>query len=204
MAGKAARRTYHHGDLRQALLDGARDLLTERGADGFSLNELARRVGVSSAAPYRHFADRETLLSALRDEGYDQFGAAQLAAAEQACDPADRIIRLVSAYLRFAEDNSAVFGMMFRYWSWTEVRADTFAPLIDAVTEAQRSGALPAGQSATDLARTVWSTIHGLTTLRLSGGLAKLGLDAPTDQLINDTFSVILRRPPTSTPRRDL
>jgi AcrR family transcriptional regulator len=194
MPAAAARGTYHHGALRKALLDGARELLNERGAEGFSLNELARRVGVSSAAPYRHFADRETLLSALRDEGYDRFGATQVAAAAQARDPADRIIRLVSAYLRFAEDNRAIFEMMFRYWSWAEVRADTFAPLVDAVTEAQRSGVLPADQAATELARTIWSTIHGLTTLRLNGGLVKLGLDAPTDRLIRDTFALILRR----------
>lgn len=195
MSAGATRGTYHHGALREALIEGARELLTERGAEGFSLNELARRVGVSSAAPYRHFADREALLSALRDEGYDRFGAAQLAAAARAHDPAERIIRLVSAYLRFAEDNSAVFGMMFRYWSWAEVRADTFAPLVDAVAQAQRSGVLPADQATTALARTIWSTIHGLTTLRLNGGLGKLGLDAPTDQLIRDTFAVILRDP---------
>ncbi|MDG4769502.1 TetR/AcrR family transcriptional regulator [Solwaraspora sp. WMMD792] len=195
MAAGATRRTYHHGALRDALLAGARELLAERGAEGFSLNELARRVGVSSAAPYRHFTDREALLSALRDEGYDAFGAAQRAAAAQATDPADRIIRLVAAYLRFAEENSAIFGMMFRYWSWAEVRPDTFAPLVDAVTEAQEASFLPAGQSATALARTIWCTVHGLTTLRLTGGLKKLGLDAPSDQLIRDTFAAILRDP---------
>lgn len=191
MSAGATRGTYHHGALREALLDGARELLVERGAEGFSLNELARRVGVSSAAPYRHFADREALLSELRDEGYDRFGAAQRAAGEEAEDPVERIIALGVAYLRFAEENHAVFGMMFRHWSWAESRADTFQPLVEAVTEAQRAGLLTSDQSVGVVARTIWSAIHGLTTLRLNGALAKLGLDAEVEELVRETFAVL-------------
>ncbi|WP_230684902.1 TetR/AcrR family transcriptional regulator [Cellulomonas sp. JZ18] len=111
--GGHGRAGYHHGALRTALLEGAREMLVERGPDGFSLNALARRVGVSTAAPYRHFADRDALLCALADEGYVAFGAALDAAVHASSGPRDRLRRLGIAYLRYAAENPAVFAIMF-------------------------------------------------------------------------------------------
>ena len=195
---RASRRTYHHGQLRDALLAGARDLLAERGADAFSLNELARRVGVSTAAPYRHFADREALLCAIADEGYVRFGARLDAAAAAATDDADALLRLGVAYLGFAADEPALFDVMFRGGTArvSEVGPPTFETLVDTVARAQRSGVLADVLDARTTARTLWATLHGLAVLDARGGLAKLGLSGPHADLVAESFAPLLRPGP--------
>ncbi|GAA3443381.1 TetR/AcrR family transcriptional regulator [Planomonospora venezuelensis] len=197
-AGDRTRTSYHHGALREALLGAARGLLAERGAAAFSLSELARRVGVSAAAPYRHFADREALLDALADEGYVALGAGLDEAARTAPDPGERVIRLGVAYLRFAEENPAVFDIMFRERPGPQSAAGppAFQILVTAVEQAQEAGALPSGQPAPITARTVWATIHGLAVLSARGGFAKLGLGEEPYRLMAESFAVFLRDRP--------
>lgn len=187
---------YHHGSLRAALLDGARAMLAERGEAGFSLSALARRVGVSTAAPYRHFADREALLCEIADEGYRTFGASLNQAAQDSTSPADAILRLGVAYLRFAADEPALFDVMFR--GGPRASGDgppSFRTLLDAVVRAQEAGALPPDQPSAALARTIWATLHGLAVLDARGGLDKLGLGAPHERLVAESFASLLRRP---------
>src|SRR5919107_731159 len=81
----ARRKTYHHGDLRQALLDAALELLRAEGAAALTLRAVARAAGVSQAAPYRHFADRGALVAAVAEEGFERLGAAMMGA--MAADP---------------------------------------------------------------------------------------------------------------------
>lgn len=192
--------TYHHGALREALLTGARELLGERGEAGFSLSALARRLGVSSAAPYRHFEDRDALLHAVGDLGYEELRHRLIAADAAADGPAGTIVGMCATYLRFAQENPALFDILFR--SRGAHRESTtspasFQPLIDAVSEAQRCGVLDAAASPLVLARSVWATVHGLAVLHLNGGLAKLGLDDTPEQLAADTLAAMLRTPGT-------
>lgn len=191
----AARDSYHHGALRTALLDGARTMLEERGAAGFSLNALARRLGVSTAAPYRHFADRDTLLDALADEGYVVFGAGLDAAVRASTDPRDRLQRIGVAYLDFAAEHPAVFEIMFtdRAGRPAEVGPATFEPLVQAVVDARDAGALPAGTDPRAASRTIWATLHGLAVLEARAGLAKLGLSDTRERLVADAFALLLR-----------
>src|SRR5690348_8375161 len=101
-AGVSAVRKYHHGDLRAALIEASFDLLAEGGLQRFSVAAVARRLGVSSAAPYRHFPDRDHLLSAISATAARDLRAAITAAADEAgTDPADRLAAVAGAYVRY-------------------------------------------------------------------------------------------------------
>ncbi|MFF7635081.1 TetR/AcrR family transcriptional regulator [Kitasatospora sp. NPDC008050] len=103
----------HHGDLRNALLGAALELVTERGPHGFTLAEASRRAGVSVAAPYKHFADRETLLAELATKGYREQQARFTAAIGGSEDPAEQLASFASAYVRFAAEEPALFDITF-------------------------------------------------------------------------------------------
>jgi AcrR family transcriptional regulator len=111
MAAKDSR--YHHGDLRSALVDAAIALIAERGVRGFSLAEASRRVGVTTAAPYRHFADREGLLAAVAVRGLQTFAAMAAAEGDAAATPEQRLAGMAAAYVRFAAEHRPLFDTLF-------------------------------------------------------------------------------------------
>ncbi|MFI2783338.1 TetR/AcrR family transcriptional regulator [Streptomyces sp. ALB3] len=161
-------RTYHHGDLRRALLTAALDVIAQEGPDALSLRDLARRAGVSHAAPAHHFKDRTGLLTAVAAEGYALFADA-LAAAP---DLQERGV----AYVRFATRHPAHFQVMFRPELY---RADDTALLTarSHATEALRAGVgdLPEaarGEDAGLAGVAAWSLAHGFATLLLTGNLS--------------------------------
>ncbi len=104
---------YHHGDLRSALLNAAVELAAEKGLQGLSLRECARRAGVSHAAPYRHFEDKNALLAAIAAEGSQRLADAGRAAMEGVTDPSERLDAYGVAYVRFALANPVHFRVMF-------------------------------------------------------------------------------------------
>ncbi|KUO20547.1 TetR/AcrR family transcriptional regulator [Streptomyces dysideae] len=106
-------RPYHHGDLRAALLAGAERTLLEKGVAALSLRELAREVGVSHAAPGRHFKDKQALLNALALNGYERLAQALNAADDPALPIEPRLTALARAYLRFAIDHAALLELMY-------------------------------------------------------------------------------------------
>ncbi len=115
MTSPVKRRTgQHHGDLRNALLSAALELVAERGPRGFSVAEAARRAGVSSAAPYKHFTDRDALLAALAVRGYAEqerrFSAALASAGDS---PTDRLAAVARAYVSFAAQDRSLFDVVF-------------------------------------------------------------------------------------------
>jgi AcrR family transcriptional regulator len=109
---------YHHGDLRPALVDAAIDVIAERGVRDFSMAEASRRLGVTTAAPYRHFADRDELLAAVAARGLTVFaamlsGAAAADAAGAADTSAQRLAAMAGAYVRFAAQQRPLFDALF-------------------------------------------------------------------------------------------
>jgi AcrR family transcriptional regulator len=106
---------YHHGDLRAALVDAAIDLIAERGVRAFSLAEASRRIGVSAAAPYRHFADRDDLLAAVAVRSLQVFAAMVAAEADDAPDPRQQLAAMTRAYVRFAAQQRPLFDALY---SW--------------------------------------------------------------------------------------
>ncbi|WP_373695380.1 TetR/AcrR family transcriptional regulator [Microbacterium maritypicum] len=163
-------KTYHHGDLRAALLDAAIQAL--EAGEPFSLRAVARRAGVSPAAPYRHFADREALDSAVAVEGFKDLQADLAAALERvpAASPAPVVIaQLGIAYVTFALRRPAVFRLMFGNEcdesDSDRVRAShgLHAVLNDAIEE------LFSGADVPSLSTALWSMAHGLAFLHLDG-----------------------------------
>ena len=104
---------YHHGDLKAALVDGAVELIAERGVRRFSLAELSRRLGVSVAAPYRHFANRDELLAAVAVRALHAFGEALAARASENDPPEQRLAAMAAGYVRFSAEQPARFGVVF-------------------------------------------------------------------------------------------
>jgi AcrR family transcriptional regulator len=104
---------YHHGDLRAALIDGAVKLITERGVRHFSLAELSRRLGVTGAAPYRHFVNRDALLAAVAVRALHAFGEALAAQSPETDPPEQRLAAMAAGYVRFAAEEPALFGVVF-------------------------------------------------------------------------------------------
>ncbi|WP_419995589.1 TetR/AcrR family transcriptional regulator [Streptomyces boninensis] len=162
----ANRSSYHHGDLRRSVLKAAAEVIAESGPDALSLRDLARRAGVSHAAPAHHFGDRAGLLTALAVEGH-QLLAADLGAAGDLREMGMR-------YVRFAADHPAHFKVMFRP---DLVRPDnpelTLAQALTA--ERLRAGVASLPQTDTTDPRmtgiAAWSLAHGFATLLLSGSL---------------------------------
>jgi AcrR family transcriptional regulator len=111
MPAKAGR--YHHGDLRPALVDAAIEVIAERGVRGFSMAEASRRLGVTTAAPYRHFADREELLAAVAARGLTVWAAMLAGAAGAADAPATRLAAMAGTYVRFAARQRPLFDALF-------------------------------------------------------------------------------------------
>jgi len=104
---------YHHGDLKAALVDGAVELIAERGVRRFSLAELSRRLGVTVAAPYRHFASRDELLASVAVRALQAFGEALSAESSASDSPDDRLAAMAAGYVRFAAEQPALFGVVF-------------------------------------------------------------------------------------------
>ncbi|WP_026871995.1 TetR/AcrR family transcriptional regulator [Inquilinus limosus] len=161
---------YHHGDLRRALVAAAREILEETGPEALSLRDVARRVGVSHNAPYRHFPTRQALLAAVAVEGF-----AALSACMQSI-PASAVPGLAAgfrAYLGFAREQPGLFRLMFE--GTLEKSAD---PALWAASEQAYDGlrrAVHRLAPAADRAAVVaaWAQLHGLALLVISGQLAE-------------------------------
>jgi AcrR family transcriptional regulator len=170
------RASYHHGALREALLDACLELIEAEGIGAVSLRRVAREAGVSPGAPYHHFPDRAALLSALAAKGYTSLAADLVAARTSAESPVPGLAALVRAYVAFAVRRPAYFRLMFRPELYDpdknpETKAAMHAAeqhLKDAVQDCVTAGVIPDGQAeALELA--VWSLGHGLASLWLDG-----------------------------------
>src|ERR1700704_6634151 len=104
---------YHHGDLRSALVDAAIGVIADRGVRGFSVAEASRRLGVTTAAPYRHFADRDELLATVAVRALNVLAAMLAGAADAGAAPAQRLAAMAGAYVRFAAQQRPLFDTIF-------------------------------------------------------------------------------------------
>jgi AcrR family transcriptional regulator len=183
----------HHGNLRVALLEAALELVGEVGASALSLREVARRAGVSHAAPTHHFGDKAGLLTALATEGFKRFTAAQLQAAERGGDNAlARFSWLGWAYVMWAAENRAYFEVMFRP---ELLRGDD--PLLQEAAHAAHGVLLDAMRAALGnppeeellvKSTAAWAEAHGLARLWLDGNLATFAGLSDLDKLARELF----------------
>lgn len=172
---------YHHGDLRNALLDAAIELTRERQGPFFTLRELSAKVGVSHAAPYRHFADRRALLDELAIEGFKRLRASKEAAPTELMCPMRRLNKLGRGYVEFALAEPEYFRIMFSQEieacepseALQDASSAAFNMLVMAVIEAQTQGFVRAGDPI-DFAVALWCASHGIATLAVNGQLAQM------------------------------
>jgi len=169
---------YHHGDLRKQLVSAAEQIILERGLDGFTLREAARRAGVSPAAPSHHFKDARGLLSEVALIGFQEFGDALIAADRRGgTDPQRRLYEQGLAYVSFALRNPARFQLMFSnsrcdmsYKNLAAMAERSFKVLEYAVRAAKElTPADPMTPEAYGLLMAMWSIVHGFSHLALGG-----------------------------------
>lgn len=200
------RRVGEHfdGDLRRALLDAAADALNEFGTDNLSLRDVARRIGVSHAAPAHHFGDKAGLLTTLATEGFELFIehiAQALASAPP--QPIDQLLALARAYAEFAELHPGHFEVMFRPTvihgndpDYVAASDAAFDALRQQVARCQQAGWRPDADTR-GLAAAAWALAHGISVLRAQGSLAKHYPDSSLDGVAALTATFINNPEPT-------
>lgn len=179
MTSEQATGGYHHGDLRNALLAAAGQVLGKRGAGGLSLRAVARQAGVSHAAPYRHFRDKAALLSALRQAGFEQLGQTIHAAVDaKPQSPEQKLIEAATAYVRLAMQHPEMTRIMFSGTAGTRDQLDgpdaaaaTYEALLGIVREGVQQGSFRQ-RPPQELVLVAWASMHGLAMLALSRLLA--------------------------------
>ncbi len=184
----AKKKTYHHGDLKNALIKAGADILSKEGVSALSLRKVAQKAGVSHAAPYAHFADKQALIAAISTEGYKQLYEKIAQAAEQyRSDPLRRLVEASWAYVQFALDEPDQFkvtlsGMIEKeqeYPAFVETAKQNFGLVVEVVEQCQQAGILR--QGASDLAAVgVWALIHGFVTLLMENQISHSVLDRYT------------------------
>jgi AcrR family transcriptional regulator len=174
---------YHHGDLRNALVEAALATLETHGWHELSLRDVARQAGVSHTAPYRHFASKEALLAALAEVGYGELADAMEAAVREAPgDPAEQLRGTGRAYVSLALHRPALFRLMFSGaicaippgGTFAEVAGRSFSLLLRLISEGQAAGVLRPGPPE-QAALAAWALVHGLGMLLLEQQLDVLG-----------------------------
>jgi AcrR family transcriptional regulator len=202
-------RGYHHGNLREALIRAALELIAKKGAAGFTFAEAARSAGVSPAAPYRHFRDREELLASVALRGFEQFESALARAWDEGRpDPFSALHRLGRAYLDFARTQPAFYAAMFE--GGIPVGADpalrvasdrAFAVLRGAADKL--CGAMPSADRppALMVALHIWSMSHGIASLFGRGAGSQRALPMSPEELLEAQALVYLQGLGVKPPR---
>jgi AcrR family transcriptional regulator len=195
-------RGYHHGNLKEALLQAALDLIAKKGAAGFTFADAARLAGVSPAAPYRHFRDRDELLSSIAQRGFEQFESALSQAWDDGRpDTVTAFERVGKAYLAFAREKPAFYSAMFESGLAVDVSASLQAAAERAFAviraAAERLAALaPPGvprPPALMMALHIWSMSHGIASLFARGDAARRKLPMSAEELLEAEVLIYLR-----------
>ena len=176
MSSQTGGKTYHHGDLRTALLAAAEEELSDKGVEGFTLRGCAKRAGVSHAAPAHHFKDANALLTALAAGGFERFAASMQRRRELAeKTPHEQHKAIGLGYIDFAKTNPALFRLMFssarpdrRDDALSRTASAAFDILVDAVRAVKGVDPRKDREAMLDVAAS-WAIVHGLAELTLSG-----------------------------------
>jgi len=173
-----SRPTYHHGDLREALLQAAKALIAEAGIENLSLRKLAERAGVSRTAPYHHFSDKNDLLCAIAAQGFRRRHAETLVMFEdRALTARQKFEQYIFGYVRFAANNPEQYELMFGRSIWKQKKSTQelrdvaypcFQHQVEMVSSWQNCGLL-SGESALRTSQVIWGAVHGIAKLFIDG-----------------------------------
>jgi AcrR family transcriptional regulator len=176
-AARPRERRYHHGNLRETLIESALGLIAELGPAGFTLREVARRAGVSHNAPYRHFTDKQELLAELAAQGFDRLTESMQAAIQPGSPPLEKLLACGRGYVGFALHWPEHFAVMFDtplpHEKYPELAASgerAFNVLLGLVRQCQAAGVVQKGDPQ-QLAMLAWSLVHGVAKLAVGGRL---------------------------------
>jgi AcrR family transcriptional regulator len=168
-------KTYHHGNLKEALISAGLEILSEQGIEGLSLRNVAKKIGVSHTASYNHFPDKQALLAAISTAGHEQLHQILLDTFEKTKHSSSHIISEIAwTYLQFALDNPAIFKLMFSgaleeerdHPEYVEISQKSIVLFEDMIVFSQNKGQLPEGKVEI-IAIKLWSLVHGFTYLML-------------------------------------
>jgi len=169
---KSSKKTYRHGNLREAILNASLRMIEKTGLCSLSIREIAKKAGVTHQAPYRHFKDRETLIVTLAEEGFEKLATSIANAVNSTNDPLEKLKLLSGSYMQWAQAHPAHFRMMF---SKDVAKSESSKKLQEAqeklliltlqiVETAQKEDLIPPGD-ARFYARQIWAANHGVTSL---------------------------------------
>jgi AcrR family transcriptional regulator len=190
---------YHHGELREALIAAARQLVIERGAENFSLADACRVAGVSTAAPYRHFRDKQEILEEIAARGFDELAARDMAALEAyGTGTLEGIVAMGQAYVQFAVDETAIFRLMFgqdpvlkQAVAVRDQGHACFSAVIAQVEAYCQSHGVDG--DARLIAVKLWTFVHGAASLVIDGDYAVIAPDLDVDAMIAAAAPGLLR-----------
>ncbi len=195
------RRGYHHGNLREALIQAAQDLIGAKGPAGFTIAEAARLAGVSPAAPYRHFREAESLLAEVAIRGFNAFHDRLAAAlAKSPADPARAAEQVGRAYLAFARDEPAFYAAMFEariarepYPELQTAGDRAFSVLRGLAERLSAAAPIQPKPPALMIALHIWSTAHGIASLFGRADASRRPLPMSTEDLLEAALLVYLQ-----------
>jgi AcrR family transcriptional regulator len=199
--GRSGDRGYHHGNLKETLIRAALDLIAQKGPAGFTFAEAARWAGVSPAAPYRHFRDRDELLADVARRGFDQFEAVLTRAWDGGRPSAFTAFdRVGKAYLRFAKEEPAYYSAMFEAGIPPEVSPElhaagerAFAVLRSATEHLVASMPAKNRPPVLMMALHIWALSHGIASLFGRGDAARRALPIAPEELLEAAVLIYLR-----------
>ena len=194
-------RSYHHGNLKEVLLEAARKLIEEHGAFGFSLTEAARLAGVSPAAPYRHFRDRDALLAEVAKNGFERFAARlDMAWNDGVPTPLSAFDNLGKAYLAFARDEPASYTVMFETGVLPGGDGETLPAGERAFDVLQHAAAALCRQLPESerpplklMSLHIWAISHGVATLFAQGDLQAHKVPVKPEEILESAMLVYLK-----------
>jgi AcrR family transcriptional regulator len=197
---KKPRGSYHHGDLRQALVDATLAIVEREGTGAVSLSAVARRVGVSPQASYNHFRDKGALLAAAAEETMRALAIELRSAQDAAAGPGERLEAAGIAYVRFAKANPAKFRLLgtpelankTEHPTLLAAHEDAFGVILDAVDACQKAGLVRKGDTR-KLAVAACSTVHGVAHLAVDGLLPATFVEGDPTDLARDAIRALFK-----------
>jgi len=167
---------YHHGNLREALIEAGLQMLEYHGVDGLGLRRLARSLDVSQTALYSHFKDKTALMAALAEVGFQQLSLQMIETVTDPTDTKQRVLDLAEGYIAFALKNPSVFSLMFgrelsemhNYPTLAMTAGKSYALFSAAVTDALKGNEAASPRTTTNA---LWSLVHGTAVLAVDGKL---------------------------------
>jgi AcrR family transcriptional regulator len=197
---RRGKRGYHHGNLREALVDAALALIAEQGAEGVTLAEVARMAGVSTAAPYRHFRDRDALMVEVAKRGFDRFADTLHAAiADDDDKPIESLNRIGRAYLQFARTEPALYSAMFEGQitptmdGGLSIAAErAFGALQDICQQLHDDLPKETRAPALMMALHIWALSHGIASLFARGDRGRRPIPVPAEDLLEAGILIYL------------